>query len=81
MRAEIAGITQEGDTAWTEFHWWGTTEGGDPIEMRGVTQFEVHDGHITHGRHFVDQVELNGADINDAVEGMTGHRPELPPDA
>ncbi|KGN30386.1 hypothetical protein N802_07010 [Knoellia sinensis KCTC 19936] len=77
MRAEISASVQDGDVVWSECHWWGTTEQGEPFDMRGITQFTVRDGLIVSGRLFVELVEQGGADINDAVEASSGHRPQL----
>ena len=77
MRAEVLVSVQDGDVVWSEWHWSGTTEQGEPFEMRGITQFTVREGLIVRGRLFTEMVEQGGADINDAVEHLSGRRPQL----
>jgi ketosteroid isomerase-like protein len=77
MRCEVLRSTQDGTTAWSEWHWWGTLESGDPFELRGVTLFEVVDGLITAGRLYTEQVQREGAGIDAAVEASSGVRPVL----
>lgn len=72
MRAEIVRDTQDGDTVWSEWHWTGTTQSGEPFDLRGVTLFEVHDGLITSGRLFAELVERDGVGIAESVEAVVG---------
>jgi ketosteroid isomerase-like protein len=68
LRAEVPASVQDGDVVWSEWHWWGTTEQGEPFDLRAITQFTVRDGLVVRGRLFAEVVEQGGADINDAVE-------------
>ncbi len=77
MRAEVLASACDGDVVWSEWDWVGTTEQGEPFELRGITQFTVRDGLIVNGRLFTELVERDGADINDSVEASSGHRPQL----
>jgi ketosteroid isomerase-like protein len=77
LRAEVLASVQDGDVVWSEWHWAGTTEQGEPFELRGITQFTVQEGLIVRGRLFTEPVERGGADINDSVEASSGHRPRL----
>ena len=77
LRAEVPASVQDGDVVWSEWHWWGTTEQGEPFDLRAITQFTVRDGLVVRGRLFAELVEQGGADINDAVEAESGHRPQL----
>ena len=77
LRAEVPASVQDGDVVWSEWHWWGTTEQGEPFDLRAITQFTVRDGLVVRGRLFAELVEQGGADINDAVEAQSGRRPEL----
>ena len=52
-------------------------EQGEPFNLRAITQFTVRDGLVVRGRRFAELVEQGGADINDAVEAESGHRPQL----
>ena len=77
MRGEVLASVQAGDVVWSEWQWVGTTEQGEPFDLRGITQFTVRDGLIVSGRLFTELVEQGGADINDSVEASSGHRPRL----
>lgn len=77
LRAEAVASVQDGEVVWTEWHWVGTGEQGQPFELRGITQFTVREGLIVKGRLFTELVEQGGADINDSVEASSGHRPQL----
>ena len=55
---------------------WGAILTGVP-DLRAITQFTVRDGLVVRGRLFAELVEQGGADINDAVEAESGHRPQL----
>jgi len=37
LRAEVSASVQDGDVVWSEWRWWGTTEQGEPLEMRAIT--------------------------------------------
>lgn len=76
FRAEVVRSAQDGDTNWTEWAWHGTRTDGAPFEVRGVTLFEVRDGLIVAGTLYVEDVEQEAVGIEDAVEGMSGTRPE-----
>ena len=78
LRAEVPASVQDGDVVWSEWHWWGTTEQGQPFDLRAITQFTVRDGLVVRGRLFAELVEQQGGpDINDSVEAQSGHRPQL----
>jgi ketosteroid isomerase-like protein len=77
LRGEVIASAESGDVVWSEWRWVGTTEQGEPFDLRGVTQFTVRDGLIVKGRLFTEMVEQGGADINDSVEASSGRRPRL----
>ena len=54
----------------------GIRSDGQPFEVRGVTLFEIRDGVIVDGTLYVEDVEREAVGIEDAVEGMSGARPE-----
>ena len=76
FHAEICRSVQDGDTTWTEWRWSGTRSDGLAFEMRGVTLFEVTDGQIVAGRLYLEDVERDVAGIEQAVEDLSGHRPQ-----
>lgn len=77
LRAEVVRATQDGTTSWSEWHWWGTREGGEPFELRGIALFDVVDGLITAGRLFTEPVEQAGSGIAASVEAQSGRKPAL----
>jgi len=80
MRADLVRVTEQNETVWSEWHWSGTLENGDPFDLRGVALFDVHEGLIVRGRLFTELVEHDGMGIADSVEAQSGRRPELEPD-
>ncbi len=75
FHAEICRSVQDGDTTWTEWRWSGTRSDGQPLEMRGVTLFEITDDQIVAGRLYLEDVERKVIGIEQAVEALSGHRP------
>ena len=75
LRVEILGSVQDGDTAWTEWRWWGKRTDGLPVDVRGVTLFEIRDGAIVAGRLYMEDVEPEATGIDEAVESRTGRPP------
>ena len=66
LRAEVPASVQDGDVVWSEWHWWGTTEQGEPFELRAITQFTVRDGLVVRGRLFAER--CRSRDAGDVVE-------------
>ena len=75
FHAEICRSVQDGDTTWTEWRWPGIGGDGLAFEMRGVTLFGVTDGQVVAGGLCLEDVERDVAGIEQAVEGLSGHRP------
>jgi limonene-1,2-epoxide hydrolase len=75
FRADLLRSAWDGETAWTEWSWWGTKENGESLRVRGVALFEIRDDRITAGTLYLDDVRVPET-IEDAVEGISGHRPE-----
>jgi ketosteroid isomerase-like protein len=80
LQAELCRSVTDGDTAWSEWHWWGTTLDGRPFESRGVTLFEIRDGQVVAGRLYMEDVDREVVNLDDVVEARTGLRPQFPPD-
>ena len=76
FRAEVVRSVQDGALSWTEWAWHGTRSDEEPFEVRGVTLFQIRDGRIVAGTLYVEEIELDPVGIDDAVEGMSGTRPE-----
>ena len=43
-----------------------------PLDMRGVTLFEIKNGRIVSGRLYMEDVEAAGADIDETVRRLAG---------
>jgi limonene-1,2-epoxide hydrolase len=75
LRVEILRSVQDAMTTWSEWRWWGTRTDGVPVDVRGVTLFEIRDGTIVAGRLYMEDVELEGAGIDEAVQSRAGRAP------
>ncbi len=76
FHAELPRSAQHGDTVWSEWSWSGTRTDGLPFEMRGVTLFQVDAEFIVAGRLYMQDVETAQVDIEQAVEDLSGERPQ-----
>ena len=70
FHAELLADATEGDTVWAEWHWTGTRANEVPLDMRGVTLFEIKNGQIVSGRLYMEEVEEAGADIGETVRRL-----------
>ncbi|MDQ1718178.1 MAG: hypothetical protein QOE89_2131 [Pseudonocardiales bacterium] len=75
FRAEMCRSAEDGDTTWTEWRWSGTRGDGQAFEVRGITLFEISNDQIVAGRLYMEDVERDGAGIEQAVESLSGRRP------
>jgi len=75
LHAEVIRSVQAGNTAWSEWRWWGTRGDGRPFEMRGVTLFEITGDQVVAGRLYMEEVERDVVGIEQAVEALSGRRP------
>jgi hypothetical protein len=75
LRADIRRSVHDGNTTWTEWHWWGTRSDGQTFDMRGVTLFDIAADQIVAGRLFMEEVEQDGAGIEHVVKDLSGHQP------
>ena len=73
--ADICQSVHDGNTTWTEWHWWGTRSDGQTFDMRGVTLFEIVADQIVAGRLFMEDVERDGAGIEHVVRALSGRQP------
>ena len=72
FHAELLATASEGDTCWCEWHWTGTRANEAPLDMRGVTLFEMKNGRIVSGRLYMEEVEETGTDIGETVRRLAG---------
>jgi hypothetical protein len=70
-KVEILHCAVDGETAWTEWHWWGTRTDRSPLEMRGVTIMGVRAEHIAWARLYMEPVTDLGGNITSGVKRMT----------
>jgi ketosteroid isomerase-like protein len=80
FRTELLRLAVVRDTEWAEWHWQGTKEDGSLLEERGVTITGIRDGRIAWGRLYMQEIEHEGADIDETVRRMAG-RQEDPDEA
>ncbi len=72
FQAELLRATSEGDEAWSEWHWYGTRADGGLFDVRGVLIAGIRGDRIAWGRLYIEQVEPDGSDIDEAVQDLTG---------
>ena len=75
VRFEVLRRAYEGDTEWVECRIHGTRSDGSVLDLRGVIIQGIEDGRITWARLYLENVEQQGADIDQAVAAMTGRHP------
>lgn len=76
FRMELLRSVEDGATVWSEWAWSGTRTDGAPLEMRGVTLFEVEGDLITAGTLYMEDLEQEDVGIDETVQKLSGRRPE-----
>ena len=66
FEAELLRHTSDGGTVWSEWHWTATG-----LNMAGVILFGVEEDRFIWGRLYVEPVEEDGENIDEAVQRMT----------
>jgi hypothetical protein len=66
FRAELLRYASDGDTMWSEWHW-----SAAGLNITGVTLFGVRADRIEWGRLYMEPVEVEGEDIDEAMRTMT----------
>lgn len=66
FEAELLRYTIEDETLWSEWHWSATG-----LNMAGVTLFGVREDRIVWGRLYMEPVEEDGENIDEAVRTLT----------
>jgi ketosteroid isomerase-like protein len=74
LRAELVASAIDGEAVWAEMRWTGTKTDGAPLDERGVTILGIREGRIASGRLYMEEVEQEGAGIDETVDQMTGVR-------
>jgi hypothetical protein len=74
FEAELLRHTSDGETVWSEWHWTATG-----LNMAGVILLGVEEDRIVWGRVYMEPVEEDGENIDEAVQRMTarGEQPEV----
>ncbi len=80
FRADLLRLAVVDDTEWAEWHWQGTKEDGSLLDVRGVAITGIRDGRIAWGRLYMEEIEREGANIDETVSRMAG-RQEDPSEA
>lgn len=78
FHAELIRSVDDGDTTWSEWAWSGNRVDGRDFQLCGVTLFEVKNGQITAGRLYMQDVDRAGVGIAEAVQALSGQRPDVP---
>jgi hypothetical protein len=71
LQAEILAESIDGPKVWSEWRWAGTRADGAAFEMRGVTIMGIAAGVIEWARLYMEPVEQQSADIDEAVRSLT----------
>jgi ketosteroid isomerase-like protein len=67
IESEVVASVADGATVWAEWHWRGHYTDGSLFESRGVTIAELtDDGLVAAQRLYIEQVEHDGATIEEA---------------
>lgn len=72
FQAGLLASAADGDTVWSEWHWFGSRDDGSRFDMRGVTIFGVRAGRIVWGRLYMEPVQEMGAGIDATVKSLAG---------
>ena len=79
FRAELIRSVDDGRTTWSEWSWSGHRVDGQDFRARGVAIFEIADGQITAARLYLEDVERETVGIEEAVQSLSGLRPDGSP--
>ncbi len=69
LRSEVSG-----DTAWTEWRWFGHRRDGSPFDMRGVIILIAPKHLFQRGCLYMEPVDMAGKGIDAAVQTLAGSR-------
>lgn len=73
LEAEVLSEGTVDGTVWSEWEWRGSHGDGSPVLIRGVIVLGLGDeGSIEWARLYMESVETGGADINVAVQQISG---------
>ncbi len=72
FNAELLAWAVDGDKEWSEWHWHGPRTDGSVLCQRGVIIVNVRNNMIAAARLYMEPTEVDGGDIETAVQEMTG---------
>jgi len=73
LEVGVVKESTDGTTSWSEWVWRGSHRDGTPFLMKGVTVMGLaDDGRIAWARLYMDEVERDGAAIDEAVLHLSG---------
>jgi hypothetical protein len=72
LRVELLRSAVDGETAWTEWRFAGTQQGGGRFDVAGVIIAGVRDDRIAWARLYLEPIEASGAGIEAAVHDWSG---------
>lgn len=68
--AELVASSVHGPVEWGEWDWRGRHADGSPFAMRGVVILREHDGLVVQMRLYLEPVDDDGDDIDEAVREL-----------
>ena len=71
VHVEVVRLVEDEDTAWAEMEHRGTKPDGSPHVMRGVVIFGVSGGRADWARFYLEPLQEDGGDADDAVRRAT----------
>jgi ketosteroid isomerase-like protein len=74
FHAELLRSAVDGDTGWAEWRWTGTKVDGARFEEAIVIIAGIRNGRIAWARLYGDEVEREGAGIDETVQRVAGTR-------
>jgi ketosteroid isomerase-like protein len=78
LTVEVLSLVVAGEEAWTEWEFGGHHDGGAPFLLRCVIIFLHRQGKAARGRFFLEPVEIEGGDADEAVRELLS-REEVAP--
>ncbi|MBW4579108.1 MAG: nuclear transport factor 2 family protein [Tildeniella nuda ZEHNDER 1965/U140] len=67
---EVLRSAVVGDTAWSEWRYFGTRHNGVPLDMRGVSILGIEADQIKWARLYIEPVQATGGGIDAAVKSL-----------
>jgi len=71
ISADLRAVSEDGETAWSEWHWTATHADGSVFDARGVIIMGVRNGRIVWARLYMEPTQFGGAGIDAAVRDMS----------